>query len=135
MKSKYNKHKEEKCCDNCLFQETGWDGGFFGEPVTCDCRFYGVTENRDNCDKFQRRITISEKVAMLEKEITELKEENKQLKTQNLIYDAFKSYVDPYDKMLCWEMFCGLEKGETCPNDENKDCKYCKHLKYKQRGE
>ena len=45
--------KDEKCCQNCR-HFTGWDGGFFGEPITTDCRHYGVTENRKDCPKFKR---------------------------------------------------------------------------------
>ena len=46
--------KDEKCCTNCRYQWTGWDGGFFGEPMTCECYYFGTTENRENCPKFKR---------------------------------------------------------------------------------
>ena len=109
VKSKKNR-KEEKCCDNCSNRETGWDGGFFGEPVTCDCRYYGVTENRDNCDKFQRRITISEKVAMLTKKIKELQEENKLLKEYiNTIFDN-RPYICSMLDIEDAKFYCAYKK-------------------------
>ena len=48
------KKKDEKGCSNCRYQQTGWDGGFFGEPMTCECKIFGETENRKNCQKFKR---------------------------------------------------------------------------------
>lgn len=45
--------KDEKNCQNCRYF-TGWDGGFFGLPLTTDCRHYGNTENRKNCKHFKR---------------------------------------------------------------------------------
>ena len=48
------KRKDKKGCSNCRYQMTGWDGGFFGEPMTCECQYYGTTENRKNCPKFKR---------------------------------------------------------------------------------
>ena len=48
------KKKDEKCCSNCRYQQTGWDGGFCGEPMTCECAYYGTTENRVDCPKFKR---------------------------------------------------------------------------------
>lgn len=41
-------------CSDCRYF-TGWDGGFYGIPVTHDCRHYGDTENRVDCPKFKRR--------------------------------------------------------------------------------
>ena len=67
-------------CSNCRNQMTGWDGGFFGEPVTCECRIYGETEGRKNCSKFKKRVTKSDllnKIQSLEKENEQLKEEYK----------------------------------------------------------
>ena len=29
--------KDDKSCSNCRYQLTGWDGGFFGLPLTCEC--------------------------------------------------------------------------------------------------
>ena len=49
------KKKDEKGCSNCRYQQTGWDGGFCGEPMTCECQWFGTTENRENCPKFKRR--------------------------------------------------------------------------------
>ena len=45
---------EKKGCSNCRYQQTGWDGGFHGEPMTCECRIFGETENRKDCKKFKR---------------------------------------------------------------------------------
>ena len=56
---------------------TGWDGGFFGEPVTCECRIYGETEGRKNCSKFKKRVTKSDllnKIQSLEKENEQLRQ-------------------------------------------------------------
>ena len=66
-------------CSNCRNQMTGWDGGFFGEPLTCECRIYGETEGRKNCSKFKKRITKSDllnKIQSLEKENEQLKQSN-----------------------------------------------------------
>ena len=68
--------KDEKSCSNCRNQMTGWDGGFFGLPFTCECRIYGETENRKNCSDFEKKITKS---YLLDK-IKELEKENEQLK-------------------------------------------------------
>lgn len=57
---------------------TGWDGGFFGLPLTCECRIYGETENRKNCSYFKKKITKS---YLLDK-IKELEEENEQLRLE-----------------------------------------------------
>lgn len=58
---------------------TGFDGGFFGLPLTCECRIYGETENRKNCSDFKKKITKS---YLLDK-IKELEEENEQLRKEN----------------------------------------------------
>lgn len=58
-------------CSECIHQMTGWDGGFFGEPMTCECRIYGGTEGRKGCSKFKKRITKSDllnKIQSLENE-------------------------------------------------------------------
>lgn len=65
-------------CSNCRNQMTGFDGGFFGLPLTCECRIYGETENRKNCSDFKKKITKS---YLLDK-IKELEEENEQLRKQ-----------------------------------------------------
>ena len=62
---------------------TGFDGGFFGLPFTCECRIYGETENRKNCLDFEKKITKSyllDKIKELEKENKQLKEEIEPLK-------------------------------------------------------
>ena len=47
--------KKKTDCSNCRYQIGGFDGGFFGLPVTCECKYYGVTENRKDCKRFKRR--------------------------------------------------------------------------------
>ena len=69
-------NKKRSDCGDCRFQLTGFDGGFFGLPVTCECRIFGETENRKNCRKFEKKITrayLFEKIYHLEKENEELK--------------------------------------------------------------
>lgn len=70
--------KDEKSCSNCRNQMTGFDGGFFGLPFTCECRIYGEIENRKNCSDFEREITKS---YLLDK-IKELEKENEQLRDE-----------------------------------------------------
>lgn len=41
-------------CSDCRYQLTGWDGGFDGEPMTCECKLFGQTVNRKACSKFKR---------------------------------------------------------------------------------
>ena len=65
-------------CSNCRNQMTGWDGGFFGEPVTCECRIHGLTEGRKSCSEFKKRVTKSDlvnKIKELEEEKVELMED------------------------------------------------------------
>ena len=59
----------DKSCSNCRNQLTGFDGGFGGLPLTCECKVYGETSGRKNCQHFQEKITKSE-----------LYEENKRLR-------------------------------------------------------
>ena len=69
-------------CSNCRNLMTGWDGGFFGEPVTCECRIHGVTKGRKSCSKFKKRVTKSDllnKIQSLEKEQRKLEEEKVEL--------------------------------------------------------
>ena len=76
-------------CSNCRNQMTGWDGGFFGLPFTCECRIYGETENRKNCSYFEKKITKS---YLLDK-IKELEKENEQLKQyKQSVNDVLKSW-------------------------------------------
>lgn len=80
-------------CSNCRNQMTGWDGGFFGEPVTCECRIYGVTKGRKSCSKFKKRVTKSDllnKIQSLEKENEQLKEElNNLKKDETMLYHYY----------------------------------------------
>ena len=66
---------------------TGFDGGFFGLPFTCECRIYGETEDRKNCSKFKKRVTKSD----LLNKIQSLEKENEQLQTQLLICQQSKN--------------------------------------------
>ena len=72
-------------CSNCRNQMTGWDGGFFGEPVTCECRIHGVTKGRKSCSKFKKRVTKSD----LLNKIQSLEKENEQLKKARDKSDKF----------------------------------------------
>lgn len=74
---------EKEGCSNCRNQMTGWDGGFFGLPLTCECRIYGETENRKGCSKFEKKVTKSDllrKVSELERENEQLIKDKEQLK-------------------------------------------------------
>lgn len=68
--------KKDKGCSNCRYQMTGFDGGFFGLPFTCECSLFGETENRKDCSKFEKKITKDD----LLDEIAHLKSENEQLR-------------------------------------------------------
>ncbi len=72
-------------CSNCRNQMTGWDGGFFGEPVTCECRIHGVTKGRKSCSEFKKRVTKSD----LLNKIQSLEKENEQLKKARDKSDKF----------------------------------------------
>lgn len=72
-------------CSNCRNQMTGWDGGFFGEPVTCECRIHGVTKGRKSCSNFKKRVTKSD----LLNKIQSLEKENEQLKKARDESDKF----------------------------------------------
>ena len=71
-------------CSNCRNQMTGWDGGFFGLPFTCECRVYGETEGRKNCSKFKKRVTKSD----LLNKIQSLEKENEQLRKIGVMYQG-----------------------------------------------
>ena len=71
-------------CSNCRNQMTGWDGGFFGLPFTCECRIYGETEGRKNCSKFKKRVTKSD----LLNKIQSLEKENEQLRKIGVMYQG-----------------------------------------------
>lgn len=87
--------KDEKSCSNCRNQMTGFDGGFFGLPFTCECRIYSVTENRKNCSDFEKKITKS---YLLDK-IKELEKENEQLKEKVMILEKLISDVETSEGM------------------------------------
>ena len=71
--------KLEKSCSNCKNQYGGFDGGFFGLPLTCECRVFGETENRKDCKEWEKRITKND----LLNEIANLRKENEQLQKEN----------------------------------------------------
>lgn len=86
---------------------TGFDGGFFGLPFTCECRIYGETENRKNCSDFEKKITKSyllDKIKELEKENEQLREINKELGddlyncrlNKNIIREKLKLWQDAH---------------------------------------
>ena len=72
---------------------TGWDGGFFGLPFTCECRIYGETEGRKNCSEFKKRVTKSD----LLNKIQSLEKENEQLKKECKI--AVDEMINDYKKL------------------------------------
>ena len=76
---------EKKDCGNCTNQLGGFDGGFFGVPLTCECKVYGETENRKNCTEYEKRLTKSD----LLMRIYELEEENEKLKKARDESDKF----------------------------------------------
>ena len=67
-------------CSECRHQMTGWDGGFFGEPLTCECRIYGVTEGRKGCSKFKKRITKSDLLNKIQSLENEHERQNNEIK-------------------------------------------------------
>ena len=72
---------------------TGWDGGFFGLPFTCECRIYGETEGRKNCSEFKKRVTKSD----LLNKIQSLEKENEQLRNKLEVANERSGY---YQRML-----------------------------------
>ena len=69
-------------CGDCKYQMSGFDGGFFGLPVTCECRFFGETENRKSCSRFEKKITkdyLFERIRQLEKENDNCKNDYREL--------------------------------------------------------
>lgn len=93
----FKRFKDEVCCSNCRNQMTGFDGGFFGLPFTCECRIYGETENRKNCSDFEKKITKSyllDKIKELEKENKQLKEEIEPLKQkEEVLNKIWREYL------------------------------------------
>ena len=67
-------------CSNCRNQMTGWDGGFFGEPVTCECRIHGVTKGRKSCSKFKKRVTKSDLLNKIQSLENEHERQNNEIK-------------------------------------------------------
>ena len=67
-------------CSECIHQMTGWDGGFFGLPFTCECRIYGVTEGRKDCSKFKKRITKSDLLNKIQSLENEHERQNNEIK-------------------------------------------------------
>lgn len=94
----FKRFKDEMCCSNCRNQMTGFDGGFFGLPFTCECRIYGETKNRKNCPDFEKKITKS----YLLNKIKELEKENEQLKKQLEI----RTESDKYHQRMLMKWLC-----------------------------
>lgn len=86
-------NEKKEGCSNCRHQMTGFDGGFFGLPFTCECRIYGETENRKSCPKFQRKITKND----LFDRINELEKENERLQK---IIDLITYQLKVQDRIL-----------------------------------
>ena len=73
-------------CSDCRYQMSGFDGGFGGLPFTCECRIFGETEDRENCRKFEKKITrnsLFDKIYHLEKENEQLRKDKKVLDEDN----------------------------------------------------
>ena len=74
--------KKKTDCGDCRYQMSGFDGGFFGLPVTCECRIFGETENRKSCRRFEKKITkdyLFERIMQLEKENDNCKNDYREL--------------------------------------------------------
>ena len=56
----------------------------------------------------------------------ELYQELKQLKEQIIIYEKF---LDGNDLDIEWDLFC---TADICEEEEDMDCKYCKHMRWKE---
>ena len=67
-------------CSNCRNQMTGWDGGFFGEPLTCECRIHGVTKGRKSCSNFKKRVTKSDLLNKIQSLENEHERQNNEIK-------------------------------------------------------
>ena len=73
-------NKKKTNCGDCKYQMSGFDGGFFGLPVTCECRIFGETENRKSCSRFEKRMSrgdLFERIRLLEKENEKLKQDQR----------------------------------------------------------
>lgn len=91
---------------------TGFDGGFFGLPFTCECRIYGETQGRKNCSDFEKKITKSyllDKIKELEKENEELKRERDSWKSSTCSYMNNYSVLS-MDCQIVQEALWELEK-------------------------
>ena len=78
--------KKKTNCGDCRYQMSGFDGGFFGLPVTCECHIFGETENRKSCSRFEKRMSkgdLFERISLLEKENEELRKELDCIKKTN----------------------------------------------------
>ena len=104
---------------------TGWDGGFFGLPFTCECRIYGETEGRKNCSKFKKRVTKSD----LLNKIQSLEKENEQLKTR---LRGMNELLQSYQKTIKHdaELLVDASKNSYLPllDDYGWICGCCKHF-------
>lgn len=94
-------------CSECRHQMTGWDGGFFGEPMTCECRIYGVTEGRKGCSKFKKRVTKSDllnKIQSLEQKVDEqqatIEAKDKEIEESKITIQLYEADVSMRDNFL-----------------------------------
>lgn len=114
--------KDEKSCSNCRNQMTGFDGGFFGLPLTCECRIYGETEGRKNCSDFEKKITKS---YLLDK-IKELEQENEELQKQVESSETTSNATSNYNAFLESKITTLEEENEQLRQELNgKDCRKC----------
>lgn len=70
----------DKSCSNCRNQLTGFDGGFDGLPLTCECKIYGVTKGRKSCSKFKKRVTKSDLLNKIQSLENERERQNNEIK-------------------------------------------------------
>lgn len=98
--------RDKKSCSSCKFQMTGFDGGFFGLPLTCECKIYGETENRKNCSKFEKKITKDDlfyKIRELEKENEQLKADHKRQQNQIKLLNKRLGQIPPKIREVWFE--------------------------------
>lgn len=98
--------KKDKGCSSCRYQQTGWDGGFCGEPMTCECAYFGTTENRENCSKFEKKITKDDlfyKIRELEKENEQLKADHKRQQNQIKLLNKRLGQIPPKIREVWFE--------------------------------
>lgn len=116
-------------CGDCRHQMTGFDGCFFGLPVTCECRIFGETENRKSCRRFEKRMSredLFERIRLLEKENDELKDKLDNIRREVINIDMFSDEalkhdiiayreMHEFDNKDCYDIAWAIEKiGKEC---------------------